>query len=158
MQCYLLISLAYADRLSGTGAARYGARWSSKGVHLIYAANSRALALAEVLPHFSLANMPYGYSMMTVSVPDALTRSSIDWTSLPPGWIAFPPTNHAQAIGDAFVRESQHLALRVPSATVRNNGVQQAFNLLINPRHDDFSQVRVLDQHPCPDHGRLFRP
>ena len=41
----------YATPLSGEGAAKYGARWNPVGIALIYTAQNRALAMAEVAVH-----------------------------------------------------------------------------------------------------------
>ena len=42
MEVYRLAREKYAKKLSGVGAAKYGNRWNSKGVEIIYTASSRA--------------------------------------------------------------------------------------------------------------------
>lgn len=51
MQVFRLSRKKYADVLSGQGAAIRGARWNSKGTEVIYTAENRSLAMAEVLIH-----------------------------------------------------------------------------------------------------------
>jgi len=51
MEVFRLSRAKYADQLSGYGAALKGARWNSRGVEMIYAAENRSLAMAEVLVH-----------------------------------------------------------------------------------------------------------
>ncbi len=42
-------------------------------------------------------------------------------------------------LGDKFLKEQKFLVLKVPSATV-----QGEFNYLINPRHKNFNQIKIL--------------
>ena len=52
MQAYRLVKKRYADDpLSPQGAKLYGGRWNSKGNGAVYAADSVALAVLEVLVH-----------------------------------------------------------------------------------------------------------
>lgn len=58
MKVYRLARRKYKIELSGKGAAKSGNRWNSKGTEVIYCADSRALAVAEVVVHLSLATLP----------------------------------------------------------------------------------------------------
>jgi len=42
MKVYRLARKKYANELSGIGAAKYGNRWNSKDIEIIYTAESRA--------------------------------------------------------------------------------------------------------------------
>jgi hypothetical protein len=61
--------------LSGKGAALSGNRWNSKGTELIYCADSRALAMAEVAVHVSLSILPKDYVMVEIVIPTTVTIS-----------------------------------------------------------------------------------
>jgi RES domain-containing protein len=151
MELYRLARMAYAQELSGIGAARYGARWNSKGVELIYAATNRSLAMAEVAVHLSLASLPLDYQMLTIFVPDRVSFATLALHELPADWNAFPHPLSTQKFGDAFVHSAQHCLLRVPSAVTLGD-----FNLLINPAHADFQRIKIVETVPFPFDQRLL--
>jgi len=72
MKVYRLARKRYATELSGIGAAKYGNRWNPKGVEVIYTAESRALAMAEVLVHLSLETLPSDFQMIQMNIPDKI--------------------------------------------------------------------------------------
>ena len=52
MRAYRLAKARYADTaLDGSGAKAHGGRWNSKGVPMVYASDSIALAALELLVH-----------------------------------------------------------------------------------------------------------
>jgi len=65
MEVYRLTRERFAKGLSGKGSSMMGARWNSVGVELIYTAPNRALAMAEVAVHLTLATMPSEYFFRT---------------------------------------------------------------------------------------------
>lgn len=117
----------------------HGGRWNSVGTAAVYGADSAALAVLEVLVHLHDARPLAAYSIVTATVPDALI-DDLDAGILPSDWNAFPVPLRVQALGDAWLRAGGRLALRVPSAVVRDG-----FNLLINPAHGAFARI-VVDE------------
>lgn len=152
MELFRLSRAAFAEPLSGKGAALKGGRWNSVGVELIYTASNRSLAMAEVAVHFSLATLPPDYVMMTIYVPDELKQEQLAATDLPQDWRQFPHPVSTQQFGDRFVLAGQSPLLRVPSAVTQGD-----FNILINPGHPDFSRIRVLEIVPFPFDNRILR-
>ena len=73
MRAFRLVRKKYANPLSGEGASRSGNRWNSKGTALIYCADSRALAMAEVAVHLSLGLLPKDYEMVELEIPDEVS-------------------------------------------------------------------------------------
>ena len=69
MEVFRLARKKYPIVLSGKGASISGARWNSKGTEIIYCAQNRALAMAEVLVHLSLATLPNDFVMLTIDIP-----------------------------------------------------------------------------------------
>jgi len=59
----------------------------------------------------------------------------------------------ARAIGDAWIREQRTAVLVVPSVVARREG-----NVLINPRHPDFSGIVAGVPGPVVWDARLFAP
>jgi len=53
MEVYRLAQARYAKDLTGKGAAAKGARWNSPGEELLYTAQNRSLAMAEIAVHFT---------------------------------------------------------------------------------------------------------
>ncbi len=152
MICYRLAKAQYKDSLSGYGAALRGGRWNSVGVEIIYTASSRALAMAEMLVHIDVEDVPDDYHMMRIGVPDTIARNIISQSDLPTHWnkmIEYLPLS--RSLGDRFIKDKRYGVLSVPSAVVKGD-----FNILINPYHEGFSKIEILSTEPFPFDQRLF--
>jgi RES domain-containing protein len=126
--------------LTGEGARLFGGRWNSRGVAVVYAAQSLELALLEGLVHVDVEAVPRDYWQLSFEVPDDLIASPP--SRLPKGWDAPPPYQPAvQRIGDAWARSKRSLALRVPASVL-----PARFNVLVNPAHPDIGQVREVSR------------
>lgn len=151
MIVFRLSKTKYARDLSGKGAEMAGGRWNSKGVPAIYTSASRALCTTEIAVHTPLGNIPQDYQIISIKIPDTGIYA-LPEPGLPKDWKIFPHSMHTQKIGDQFARESKFLVMRVPSAVVQGD-----FNYLINPRHQDFSKVKIVNVQPFSFDERLFR-
>lgn len=152
MEVFRLARKKYTIELSGRGAAISGARWNSKGTEIIYCAENRALAMAEVLVHLSLATLPGDFVMLTIDIPDEIDIEVLDLKVLKEDWSVFPGTFETALIGDDFIRRNDSCVLKVPSAVVKGD-----FNLLINPYHKDFHKIKIMDQNDFPFDKRIFK-
>ncbi|TVQ47319.1 MAG: RES domain-containing protein [Saprospirales bacterium] len=152
MEVYRLVRKKYAFPLSGKGSAIKGGRWNSPGFELIYTAENRSLAMAEVAVHFSLGTIPSDYLMLTIFVPDEVAYSKIFDSDLADGWKDFPHPTFTQRIGDKFIIEGANCLLFTPSAITQGD-----YNVLINPNHKDFSKVLVIKSEPFPINKRIFK-
>lgn len=152
MQVFRLARKKYASTLSGKGAALKGARWNSVGVELIYTAQNRSLAMAEVAVHLSLATLPDDYRMTTIHIPDSIKSKHIAIADLPKDWKEFPHPMSTQKIGDDFVHANKYCILFVPSVVTPGD-----FNILINPYHKDFSKISITRTEKFPFDQRIFR-
>jgi RES domain-containing protein len=151
MEVFRLSREKFATPLSGKGAALNGARWNSVGVELIYTASNRSLAMADVAVHLTLATLPPDYVMETIYLPDDISLEILNEKNLPPDWNAFPYRGETQSVGDMFVLASEHCVLQVPSAVTRGD-----HNILINPHHAEFGNVKILEIEPFPFDRRIF--
>lgn len=151
MRVFRLLRKKYPIELSGKGAAMSGNRWNSKGTEIIYCAESRALAMAEVAVHISLATLPNDFVMVEIEIPNTVSVSSIPFEELPEGWNSFPHLLHTQHVGDEFVLGKKACVLKVPSAVVPGD-----FNYLINPNHSGFASIQIVDQADFPFDPRIF--
>jgi len=148
MEVFRLTRAKYAKTLSGKGASLFGNRWNSKGVEMIYTSESRALAMAEVLVHLSLNQVPGDYKMICIDIPNSIKFKTISTKALPSSWHKFPHGSNTQSIGDEFIMNNTFCVLKVPSAVVYGD-----YNYLINPYHKDFKQIEIksLTDFPIDD-------
>ena len=150
MKVFRLARLKYAKSLSGKGASKFGNRWNSKGVEMIYTAQSRALAMAEILVHISLNQLPSDYKMLTINIPDDLNIKNLKASELPKSWNSHPPSIYSQQVGDAFIMANEFCVLKVPSVVVYGD-----FNYLINPHHKEFNRIKIQSVDDFPFDQRL---
>lgn len=122
---------------SGEGARLFGGRWNSPGVPLIYAAESKSLAVLEILVHLESPDLLQKFVLFEIKVEEALA-THIDPASLPENWREDPPPLAAQRIGNDWAESARSAVLRVPSAIVTGE-----FNFLLNPRHPDFGRLQI---------------
>jgi len=141
----------YATPLSGEGAAKYGARWNPVGIALIYTAQNRSLAMAEVAVHLTLATLPDDYMILTIDIPDDIKIKQLTETDLPEDWQAFPHPFSTQDIGREFVTENEFCVLVLPSVVVQGD-----YNVLINPNHIDFTKIKITSIDKFPFDKRIF--
>lgn len=152
MEVFRLSREKFAATLSGTGAALKGGRWNSPGVEMIYTAQNRSLAMAEVAVHFTLATLPDDYKMITIYIPNELNVLEADQTTLPGDWKNFPHSISTQIIGNTFIEQRKAPVLKVPSAITKGD-----FNYLINPHHGDFSKIKITDIESFPFDQRIIK-
>lgn len=153
MHVYRLTKKKYGTMLSGIGAAIFGERWNSKGYEVIYTAENRSLAMAEVAVHLMLGTLPSNYEMLTIFIPDTIKIKKVDIQKLPADWNTFPHPKTTQKIGDFFLQENKFCILKVPSVVTKGD-----FNIMINPNHPEFKKIKVVVSEPFPFDRRLFKP
>lgn len=152
MIVFRLLNQNYGTGLSGTGAEIAGGRWNSPGISMIYTSESRALCTAEVAVNLPLGNIPAGYEMISIFIPDDTVITEIREENLPSGWKTFPLTTITQKIGDIFIIQDKFLVMKVPSAVVPGD-----FNFLINPSHPDFGRIEIIEREPYDFDDRFFK-
>lgn len=134
----------------GAGAQLTGGRWNSPGRAVIYASDSYAGALLEILAHAARPRtLPGRYHAVRIDIPDELVER-LDPDALP-GW---EERNSAQALafGDAWLREERSAALLVPSVPSRPVGR----TVLLNPAHPAAGRLAVSAPFEVPWDERLF--
>jgi RES domain-containing protein len=134
---------------SGEGARRYGGRWNSKGVAVVYLAQTQSLAALEILVHADYAELLQHYVVIPVSMaPNLIIR--VDVSRLPRNWRAYPPPNGVRAIGDNWVAAGGSAVLQVPSVIVPSES-----NFLVNPLHPDYAKLKIGNPVPFKFDPRL---
>ena len=140
------------DPFSPVGASLVGGRWNSPGLGVIYASRSYAGAMLECLAHAGIGRVPRTHVAVEIAIAQALTVEQHNESSLPAGW-DHADLRVARAFGDAWIRETRTAVLVVPSVVARREG-----NVLINPRHPDFSNIVASAPEPVVWDARLFAP
>jgi len=139
------------DAFTGEGAKLYGGRWNSPGRLVVYTAESRALALAEMLVHLESAAVLSRYVVFQVEIEES-SIAHLHLPDLPRNWRAEPAPRRLQTLGDEWLDSGKSAALRVPSAIVMGE-----FNYLLNPAHPNFSKLRIHAAEKFPIDRRLAR-
>jgi RES domain-containing protein len=140
------------DPFSPMGASMVGGRWNSPGQGVIYASCSYAGAMLECLAHAGIGRVPRTHVAVEIAVAEAVAVERHDASDLPAGW-DHADLRMARAFGDAWIRELRTAVLVVPSVVARREG-----NVLINPRHPDFSGIVASAPEPVVWDARLFIP
>ncbi|WP_026451393.1 RES family NAD+ phosphorylase [Aequorivita capsosiphonis] len=152
MRVFRLSRKKYAEDLSGKGAAKFVNRWNSKGIEMLYTAESRALAMAEVIVHLSLAMLPDDYMMIEIEIPETINIQVLDLKYLDTGWNVNLPRSNTQIIGDGFIHSKKYCVFKVPSAVVKGD-----FNYLLNPNHKDIKSIKIIEVTDFPFDERIFK-
>ena len=140
-----------ATAFTGEGALYCAGRWHPKGVPLVYCAETRALAILEQLVRMRRYRLPPSLVRFRVELPSGVEVKEIARARLPEGWRS--PHTYApalQRIGAAWLRAAKSVALRVPSTVV-----PEEHNILLNPRHPAFGDVRIRKPEPFAFDSRL---
>lgn len=126
--------------LTGEGARKRGGRWNSPGVPLVYGSAHLSLAVLEVLVHVESDDLPESLMAYQLDVPDELIEYCRD---VPQEWLDDPLRRQSRRYGDAWAAERRSAVLVVPSAVVPFES-----NLLFNPLHPRFAEIRIVGEHP----------
>jgi RES domain-containing protein len=151
MIVYRISSYQFHRDLSGKGAELAGGRWNSRGIPVLYTAQSRALAMAEVAVHIPYVYMAKNYQILTLEVPEGSIEEILPET-LPANWRAFPYSSQTQLLGDRLISSNEKLVIKAPSAVVDGD-----FNYLLNPGHELMQKVKIIEAKTFLFDSRFFR-
>jgi RES domain-containing protein len=139
--------------LDGEGARLYGGRWNSSGRPVVYTSATLSLAALELLVHVDPEDLPDDLVALGVEVPDRAWEVGVRPVGFPEDWREVPNHPGCRRVGDEWLDEGATLVLRVPSAVV-----PQEENVLLNPRHPDAADVRVISAERFRFDRRLVGP
>jgi RES domain-containing protein len=153
MRVFRVLRAAYAcTPFDGEGAYRYGGRWSSPEMQLAYASEHQSLAMLEYFVHLDPEDPPDDLVLATAEIPESLSRGRVEAGVLPANWREVPAPPELAQIGDEFVKKAEKCLLLVPSALAMSEN-----NLLVNPQHPEFKQIKVNPAEPLRYDPRMFR-
>src|SRR5688500_234707 len=134
----------------GEGARLYGGRWNPAGVPMVYASEHESLAALELRVHIDKTSMRKLYKSFAFHFEEGLLEV-FPTSGLPQDWKQEPPPSSLQSIGGDWVRSRRSVSLAVPSVIIPGER-----NYLINPRHPDFSKLRIDRARDFAFDRRLF--
>ncbi len=140
-----------AEASSGEGARLYGGRWNTRGVRLVYASTSLALAAIETFVNLDPNLQPTDLVSIEGEVPDELGIKKLDLKALQANWHE-TRNESLRRFGDEWAHAGETVALLVPSAAIRVE-----WNVLLKPAHPDFSKIRYRKTEPFHFDVRMFR-
>ena len=149
MIVYRISSTTFSQDISGTGAKLYGARWNSKGNPMLYAGSSISLSLLEMLVHAQFRDFSIALDLVYIQVPETISIREISLSKLKKNW--HTDEAYTRFIGDEFIKSQKSALLKVPSAVV-----QEEFNFLINPLHEEFKKIKIHKTKSFRPDKRLF--
>jgi RES domain-containing protein len=139
VKVYRFTKTKSTDGLSAEGARRNGGRWNSKGTPVLYCATNESLGMLELRVH-SPHPYPRTRLKVVIEVPDdAIVEIAMN--KLPRGWSKLPPGPSSKRFGDAWVASKSSLGILVPSVIA-----SEERNLVLNPAHDRFKDVRLVSK------------
>ncbi|HEY1808176.1 MAG TPA: RES domain-containing protein [Acidobacteriaceae bacterium] len=149
----MLIAYRIADGrfpiYDGTGAMLHGGRWNSPGQPVIYAAETFAGAMLEVLVHANLSHIPRTHRSVRIEIPESLVET-VNAAEVP-GWEK-QDLLASRAFGDRWLKEGRSAVLLVPGVATAG----REHNVLIDPRHPEFAHIQVSAPEPVAWDARLF--
>jgi RES domain-containing protein len=134
-----------------TGAMLHGARWNSIGHRVIYAAETYAGALLEVLVHSNLSLPPKNHRAIRIHIPDAVAIETVAVDQIA-NWDA-EDMLASRAFGDDWIESKRTAVLRVPGVVTHG----REYNLVLNTGHPQFGLIRSEEPEAVLWDMRLFR-
>jgi RES domain-containing protein len=138
------------DAASGEGARLYGGRWNSRGVRVVYASTSLALAAVETFVNLEPNLHPPDLVSIEGRIPETVEVAKLDARNLPTKWYTSRDESLRQ-FGDTWIRDGKAVALMVPSAAIRGE-----WNILLNPAHPDFVLINFEEPQDFRFDDRMF--
>jgi RES domain-containing protein len=122
---------------TGEGPWRYGGRWNSQGVRVVYVSEHQSTAAFEVFANRVPFILEETYKAFHLEWPDHLTEI-FPLRKLPTNWRVHPPPIETKQIGDSWAKQRRSAVLALPSAISPADT-----NFLLNPEHRDFKRIRI---------------
>jgi RES domain-containing protein len=118
----------------------------------VYRAPNPATALVEILVYAEIeaGDLPDALQYLEVEAPDTISTETVDVDALGPHWQKNPVAS--RLAGDQWLHAGSAALLRVPSVIV-----PATWNVLINARHPESAEIRVVRVHSHGIDPRLLR-
>ena len=138
MIVYRIGRTRFSKDLAGEGARLHGGRWNHVLCPCIYTSESRALAVLEYTVNVNIDDIPRSLSITTFEIPD-MGIQDFRIAELPANWTESPAPASTKDFGTNLLNLAASPILRIPSAII-----YQEFNFILNPKHDDAKDFKIL--------------
>lgn len=128
----------------------HGGRWNFPGSRVIYAAETFAGALLEILVHANLGAPPKNHRVVRIEIPGSVSVESVTAEQVP-GWEA-EDMAASRVFGDTWIAAKRTAVLRVPSVVTQG----RECNVVINADHPEFALIRPGEPEALLWDRRLF--
>lgn len=139
-----------AEAATGEGARLVGGRWNSRGVRVVYASTSLALAAVETFVNLEPNLRPNDLVSIEGEIPDDVEIVRLDLSVLPSDWCETRDES-LHRFGDEWILDGRTAAMLVPSAAIRGE-----WNILLNPAHREFSRIKLREAEQFEFDLRMF--
>ena len=116
---------------------------------MVYTAGSQSLAVLEMLVHLDNSDLLEKYVFFEVTLDEDLI-TAVAVADLPRNWRTDPAPLKLRAIGDDWVASAASAVLRVSSSVI-----PAEYNYLLNPKHPEFSKLKLGKAQPFRYDARL---
>jgi RES domain-containing protein len=137
---------------TGEGARRFGGRWNSRGVPMVYSSSSLALAAIELFVHLEPGQAPGDLVCIAAELQEGESARTIEPAILLPNWWTDKGLAVTRDLGDAWIAARSSLAMKVPSVPIRAE-----WNILINPLHPRITELQIKSPQPFIFDARMFQ-
>ena len=155
MRIFRLTKAKYQDTaFTGFGALRSAGRWHRAGVPVVYASDTPAGALLEVIAHTEAPSLlTHAYALFMIDFERDRHLLVLEPAVRPDDWRRLAWPRSTQRIGTRWFEDQDSVILQVPSAIV-----PQQHNYLINPQHPHFQELKIEGPAPFEIDPRLTSP
>ncbi len=133
-----------------TGAMLHGGRWNSIGGRVIYASETYAGALLEILVHANLSHAPKNHRVVRINIPDEIEVEVVS-VDLVQHWDA-EDAAASRAFGDRWIRDARTALLKVPSVVTQG----RENDLVLNAAHPQCALIKPEPPESVYWDDRLF--
>jgi RES domain-containing protein len=137
---------------SGEGARRFGGRWNSRGVPMVYTSTSLALAAVEYFVNLEPNLAPGDLVSISATLPEGEPARTMQPAELLDGWWCEESLAATRELGDRWIQAATSLAMLVPSAPIHKE-----WNVLVNPIHPDIKELKIEPPQPFVFDARMFQ-
>ncbi len=152
MKIYRIAKQQYLKDLSGEGARLFGGRWNTRGYSMLYFSETLSLCVLEILVHTDYKFLNKDFGFLEVEILDELIKPKIKISKLESQWRDNPPSIYTQNFGTTWLKSQKSLAMQVPSAIL-----PIANNILINPKHKNSSEIKIIKTGSLDLDSRVFK-
>jgi RES domain-containing protein len=127
-------------------------QWHSKGRPILYCTQNPSTALLETLVHIEIdaEDRPSCFRVLKIEGPDSLSIEVVNPGTLPRDWA--DDLAITQGVGDEWLASGTSLLLEVPSVLV-----PETWNVLVNPLHMQFGQLKIAKLYEHAFDGSLLK-